>query len=97
MRVLPRVDAWRVVVYGCLWTGRLAWVPTRVSPEFRTLQRRHPKTGAAVATLLARHFAQCLTETRRLLRDREGPIPAARCLAEASREAAEHADPPPGW
>jgi CRP/FNR family transcriptional regulator, cyclic AMP receptor protein len=67
------------------------------SPEYRTLQRRHPKTGAALATLLARHFAQRLTETRRLLREQDGPIEAARCLGTAARNAAAHSDPPPGW
>ena len=67
------------------------------SPEFRTLQRRHPKTGAAVATLLARHFAQRLTETRHLLRDREGAVEAAVLLGQAATAAARHSDPPPGW
>jgi CRP/FNR family transcriptional regulator, cyclic AMP receptor protein len=67
------------------------------SPEFRTLQRRHPKTGAAVATLLARHFAQCLTASRSILAEREGPIAAATCLADARTEATAHAEPPPGW
>lgn len=78
-----------------------AVVPTEVlglfSPEFRTLQRRHPKTGAAVATLLARHFAQRLVGTRRILADRDGAISAAQCLGAAADEAAQHADPPPGW
>ncbi|MBO6574247.1 MAG: cyclic nucleotide-binding domain-containing protein [Rhodothermales bacterium] len=78
-----------------------ATVPTQVlglfSPEFRTLQRRHPKTGAAVATLLARHFAQRLTETRKLLIEESGSIETATWLAQAARSAAEHADPPPGW
>ncbi len=67
------------------------------SPEFRTLQRRHPKTGAALATLLARHFAQCLTAAGRMLAERDGPIVAATFLAEAQKEAATHAEPPPGW
>lgn len=75
--------------------------PTQVlglfSPEFRTLQRRHPKTGAAIATLLARHFAQRLVGTRRIIAEREGPIEAAQYLGQAADEAARHADPPPGW
>ncbi|NNE70311.1 MAG: cyclic nucleotide-binding domain-containing protein [Rhodothermales bacterium] len=78
-----------------------AVVPTEVlglfSPEFRTLQRRHPKTGAAVATLLARHFAQRLVGTRRILAERDGPYAAAEVLGTATAEAAQHADPPPGW
>lgn len=78
-----------------------AVAPTEVlglfSPEFRTLQRRHPKTGAAVATLLARHFAQCLVSTQRALAARDGAIFAAEVLGTAADEAAQQADPPPGW
>lgn len=65
------------------------------SPEFRTLQRRHPKTGAAVATLLARHFALCFTEARTLLAEREGRVAAATHVGDArSRAAARMADMP---
>lgn len=78
-----------------------AVVPTEVlglfSPEFRTLQRRQPKTGAAVATLLARHFAQRLTGTRKVLAEKEGPIEAAKYLRTAAVEASRKTDPPPGW
>jgi CRP-like cAMP-binding protein len=67
------------------------------SPEFRTLLRRHPKTGAAVATLLARHFAEVLTELGRSLADSTDPVRAARMLAEASTNVAGRSEPPAGW
>ena len=65
------------------------------SPEFRTLQRRHPKTGAAVYSLLARHFALCFTEARMLLAEREGRVVAASHVGDArTRAAARMADMP---
>lgn len=58
------------------------------SPEYRTLQRRHPKTGAAIAGLLARHAAAALGELQALLSERGDPVAAGTLADEAVGRAA---------
>jgi CRP-like cAMP-binding protein len=67
------------------------------SPEFRTLLRRHPKTGAALATLMARHFAQCAVASREIHMMDAGVVAAARRQVEAEATASGRADTPFGW
>jgi CRP-like cAMP-binding protein len=58
------------------------------SPEYRTLQRRHPRTGAAIAGLLARHAAAALGELQALLSERGDPVAAGTLADEAVGRAA---------
>lgn len=58
------------------------------SPEYRTLQRRHPKTGAAIAGLLARHAAAALGELQALLAERGDAVAAGTLADEAVGRAA---------
>lgn len=58
------------------------------SPGYRTLQRRHPKTGSAVSALLARHAATVLSETQTLMAEGGDPVAAASLVDSASERAA---------
>lgn len=66
------------------------------SPEYRTLQRRHPRTGCAVATLLARYQSAVQGELRSLLADRDDPVSAAVIADQAATRVASDLHHNPG-
>lgn len=66
------------------------------SPEYRTLQRRHPRTGCAVATLLARYQSAVQGELRALLADRDDPVSAASIADDAATRVAADFNQNPG-
>ncbi len=53
------------------------------SPDYRTLRRRHPKTGCAVSSLFARYAATWLSEMQRLAADRHDAVAAASLAGDA--------------